>query len=176
MRAATVQTSKPPRTQKGVALVIAMVALIGITVLSLASIKTGLLELLMASNEESRMNAFQQAANGLDAVTSEGSNFTLVGGIGYTNCTAGHSDAGACNAFNVTLPESFDPTNKEMKVTRIEPNDACPPRGMKTSCQNYSTSSFAVKSNYDAVQQRLGRSVQNQGYLVLIPRIERGRY
>lgn len=171
----------PPGAQRGVALAIALVALVGVTVISIASLKTGLLELLMAGNEESRMNAFHQAANGLDAVAAIPENFALVGGVGYTTCTANYGldgrsgDRGDCSAFNVTLPAGFDDADMEMAVSRIDPQDACPPAGMKTSCEYFSASSFSVRSNYDGTQHKAGRSVQTQGYMVLVPRIEQGR-
>lgn len=170
-----------PQSQKGVALAIALMALVGITVISLSSIKIGLLEMVMASNEESRMTAFQRAVNGLEGVTAIPQNFALIGGTGYTNCTANYGqdgrsgDRSICNAFTVSLPAGFDTTDAEMAVSRIQPEDGCPPRGMKTSCENFSVSAFSVRSNFDATQKRLGRSTQQQGYLVLVPKIERGR-
>ncbi len=57
--------SKTRRRQRGAALAIAMILLVGITVVSVAALNTGTLELMMAGNEESKMTAFQRAGSRL---------------------------------------------------------------------------------------------------------------
>ncbi len=62
------KTMNLPNQQQGVALAVAMILLLGVTVVSLASLNTSLLELVMSGNEQARMSAFQKAQAGLDAV------------------------------------------------------------------------------------------------------------
>lgn len=170
MRTATA----PLPSQRGVALVVTLVVLIGISVVSLASLKTGVFELLMAGNEEARTSAFQRAKAGLDAVAARISNFVVIGDIGYRNCTPGATVAG-CAMNNITVPGEFDPTGSEMFVERLAPLSACPPRGMATSCENFSVSSFAIDAHYSDTPNRGGRSRQQEGYLILVPRLDQGR-
>lgn len=162
--------------QRGVALPVALVVLVGVTVISLASLRTGLLEMVMAGNEEARINAFQQALNGLDAVSSVNDNFSVTGGVGYTNCTPGHSGADTvCDAVTLALPDGYDATHNEIYVERVGPLKTCPPRVMNTSCESFNVASFAAHSAYDDLAARGGRSVQKQGYMVLVPNIDPGR-
>lgn len=56
-----------PLRQRGVTLAVILMLLIGVTVVALTSLQTGLLEMVMAGNEEARVAAFQKAQAGIDA-------------------------------------------------------------------------------------------------------------
>lgn len=161
-----------PKPQQGVALAIALMILVGVTVVSLSMLATSMLELVMAGNEEARTTAFQKAETGLDAVAVDGSNFQVFGAVGYKNCTSGFASkyGGTCNATSIALPTGFDATGTEMNVAREAPLEQCPPRGMSTSCESYSVATFSIDSRFDATQTRGGRSDLIQGYLRLVPR------
>ena len=171
-----------PHKQKGVVLAVALILLVAVTMASMASLKTGLLELQMAGNEESRMSAFQGAQASIEAVIAELDNFQVVGAVGYTNCTADYHnsdyyDASAevdCDTFDTTTPDDYTGTHTRMHSVRQAPLSACPPAGMETSCANYKVASFSIDGRYDDTANRRGRSEVNQGYLVLIPETEDG--
>ncbi len=170
--------TRPPATpshQRGVALVVAVVILIGISVVSLSSLKTSVFELLMAGNDEARTSAFQHAHAGLDAVAVETTNFVVTGGLGYRNCTASFEPSSDCNQMDITVPDAFDATNTQMYVERLAPLATCPPRGMETSCENFTVAIFAMDSHYNDTANRGGRSRQQEGYLILVPRLDQGR-
>ncbi len=164
------------QSQRGVALAVALMILVGVTVVSLTMLTTSMLELVMAGSEEARTTAFQKAQAGIDAVTADRNNFQVFGNVGHKNCSSGFASkyGGTCNATSVTLPSSYDTAGTEMYVRREAPLEQCPPRGMSTSCESYSVATFSMDSRFDATQTRGGRSELVQGYLVLVPKNQQG--
>lgn len=167
---------KLPRLQQGVTLAVALVILVGVTVVSLTMLSTSMLELVMAGSEEARTTAFQKAEAGLDAISVDESNFRVFGNVGYKNCTSGfaYTYGGTCDLTTITLPTGYDATGNEMSVRREAPLEQCPPRGMSTSCTSYSVATFSTDSRFDATQTRGGRIDLVQGYLILVPRTAQG--
>lgn len=165
-----------PASQQGVALAVALMILVGVTVVSLSMLASSMMELVMAGSEEARTTAFQKAEAGIDAVAADTSNFQVFGNVGHKNCTSGFASkyGGTCNATAVTLPGGYDATGSEMSVRREAPLEQCPPRGMSTSCESYSVATFSMDSRFDATQTRGGRVDLIQGYLLLVPKSEQG--
>lgn len=159
---------KSRQTQQGAVLLVALVLLLGVTVVSLSSLNTGLLEMIMAANEEARITAFQKAQAGIDAIASEPSNFPVVGGIGDTNCT-GNITGETCTETNLAFPNGFDAVKHSAKTERLSPLLACPPRGFATSCDSFKVAHFEVDSRYDEIENRGGNSRLFQGFMVLVP-------
>ena len=167
-----------PRRQRGVSLAIAMVLLIGITTIALTSLQTGLLEMVMAGNEESRISAFQKAEAGIDAAKVVTTNFVIGTVVDHTNCTAGfaskYSDI-SCTESNIAYPANFtgteDANDTEVVIRRLAPlfADCAPVRGIETDCASADFASFAVESRYRSSRPRGGRATVVQGYLVVVP-------
>lgn len=173
-----------PNRQEGVVLVVALVLLVAITLLSLAGISTTTLELLMATNQQARTNAFQQAEAGIDAVSSDLDNFRVSGLIGVERCTTDfdntskYYDASAevdCDAYDLSVPAGFDLDHSRAAIERIPPLEQCAPRFIETSCEKLKVATFKIDSRYDERETRGGRAEHNQGMIrtVLTPTEEK---
>ena len=164
-RAHRLPTTTPNR-QRGSALFTALILLVALTIISLASLGTSLLELRMANNTEAGISAFQAAQSAIDNVIYNGStNMIIAGSIGHTNCTTDLS----CDTNDVTLPAPFD-THNSVKVTRTS-DSGCPPRipNSEVSCAWSKAASFEIDSKYDRSSLGLGRAELDQGYIKLYP-------
>lgn len=163
-------------TQRGVALVVAMVILVAVTVVSLSSLTVSLLEVRMAENEEARMVAFQEAQAGVEAITPTIDSFAVLGGVGSANCTPDSADSSrpdplpalGCNVPDIILPTEFDSRTSVM-IRRLSPETQCPPEFLETSCSGFGIASYGIVSNYDDTANRGGRSTITQGFAVLLP-------
>jgi Tfp pilus assembly protein PilX len=154
------------RTQRGAALLTALILLVALTIISLASLGTSLLELRMANNTESGISAFQSAQSAIESIIHDGSaNMIVAGVVGHTNCTTGLS----CNENNVSLPEPFDNFGS-IKITRTT-DSSCPPRipGSEVSCAWSKAAGFEINSKYDRSSLGQGQAELNQGYIKLYP-------
>lgn len=183
--------------QQGAALLTALIMLIAVTLLSLASLGTSMMELRMSGNEESSMLAFQSAQAAVDAVIDQDEkspstaikNFAVVGALGYTKCspntpvgTPGYP--ASCQATDITLPtvmigpeKVFDDggggASGKGNIVAIEriSDSGCPPRSNKlgTSCSKQSAAVFRVDSTFNKAFLGQGKGGVSQGYLKLIP-------
>lgn len=168
--------SHPLSRQRGAALAIAMILLVGITVVSVAALNSGTLELMMAGNQEAKMSSFQRSQDGVDATSSILGNFLVFGPIGYKNCTPGFATKYGitCATNNVVFPDAYDSSDTEVLIERESPDLRCPPRGMATSCETFKVATFSVDSRFDKTSSRGGRTELVQGFLVLVPGSEQG--
>lgn len=161
-----------PRHQSGVVLVVALVLLVAITLLSLAGISTTTLELLMATNQQARTEAFQQAEAGIDAVASNSDNFTVTGLVGTERCTPGFDDTDtdiSCGSSDLIVPSEYDPTYSKAAVRRLPPQLQAAPRYIEYSVEKFKFAAFNIDSRYDARDIRGGRAEHNQGLIVSVP-------
>ena len=139
--------------QDGAALITALVFLVALTLLTLASLGTSLLQLRMSGNEESTMKARQATQAVIDNVIDNAStNFTVTGDVGYT--TTGVALTGT----------TFDSASSA-KITRITGETSV--RGYSTSL--YRGASFAVEAKYDKASLGQGKAVTTQGYVRVYP-------
>jgi hypothetical protein len=153
--------------QQGAVLIVSTILLVGVTVLALSSMHTGLMEVLMSDNDEARTRSFQSAQSGIEAVATD-ANFPVVGGVGTSNCTASKSGI-TCDQASLTLPNGFDTNKHWVRTERLNPLYACPPRIVGTSCDNFKVAHFSVDSRYSNVPNRGGRSEVVQGHLIHVP-------
>lgn len=169
-------TQAPLNHQQGVVLVVALVLLVAITLLSLAGISTTTLELMMATNQQARTNAFQQAEAGVDAVGSNLDNFAIVGLVGEQRCTPGFHDdryydaSGeiTCSSPDLAVPAAYDPTYSRATVGRLPPRLQAAPRFIETSVEKLKVATFKIDSRFDARETRGGRAEHNQGMIVTV--------
>lgn len=154
--------------QRGAVLVVSLILLVGVTLVSLSSLHTGLLEIVMSGNEEARTTAFQRAQSGVESLIADDSNFTVVGSVGDTDCTATMSGE-TCNQTNLSFPSEFDVNQHWAKIERLNPEFACPPRMFATSCDIFQVAHFSTDSRFTDVATRGGRSEIVQGFMVMVP-------
>lgn len=156
-----------PRHQNGAALVTAMLFLIVITLLSITGMRSSTLELRMASNEESRVQALENAQAAVDAVVNNLNNFPVAGTAGYTIC----ANTTGCNASAATdlTAAPFDAAENTVVITRVGSDSLPPPRGLETSATAVSVSIFTIDSTVDRSASAGGRVRLVQGLARLVP-------
>jgi hypothetical protein len=165
-----------PERQRGVVLIVALVLLVAITLLSLAGISTTTLELMMATNQQARVDAFQQAEAGVDATSTKLDNFPVIGAIGVERCTPDFDDSNKyyedgdvdCSTYDISLPSGYDLSYSRIRVERIPPLLQPAPRFIETSAEKLKVATFKVDSRYDARGIQGGRAEHNQGLIVTV--------
>jgi hypothetical protein len=128
--------------------------------------------LFMAQNEESKVAA-QQAAQALaDAIVANPASTPVVGGSGYTACTANETGCNR-NDLPVNDPALANAVANDYIHARVERTGSIfrpPPRVVETSIDKFTSASFRVTTTYDRVDEGLGREQITEGVLVLVPR------
>ena len=159
-----------PMSQRGAALFTALIILVAVTLVSLASLGTSLMELRMSANEEATMQAFEMAQAAIDDVISQGdTNFSVKGGVGDKKCTSNVPNFGTeCDATAVVLDSPLQASDHFLAIER-ESTEVCPPRALGTSCVKAKAVTFSVSSSYDRTLYGQGRADLEQGYMVVIP-------
>lgn len=185
------QTAHMSTAQRGAAMFTALIMLIAVTLLSLASLGTSLMELRMSSNEEQGMLAFQTAQGAIDVVIDQDEkstaattkNFAVVGSLGYTKCTQNAQAPLKCQENSLVLepaemfpitPTSTGPVT-QVGIERIS-DSGCPPRSKKlaTSCSKQNAAVFKVDAVVNRIAMGRGKAGVSQGYLKLIPVLSQG--
>lgn len=165
-----------PKRQEGVVLLVALVLLVVVTILSLAGMSTTTLEFMMASNQQMRVDAFQQSEAGIDAVSSDLTNFQVSGLIGAGRCTTGFHDTDkyyedndvVCSSGTVSVPDGFSLDRSRAAVERIPPLLQPAPRFIETSAEKLKVATFKIDSRYDSRASRGGRAEHNQGIIITV--------
>jgi Tfp pilus assembly protein PilX len=158
--------------QQGAILVIALMFLVAITLYTISSMRSSNIGLFMAQNEESKVAA-QQAAQALaDAIVANPASTPVVGGSGYTACTANETGCNR-NDLPVNDPALANAVANDYIHARVERTGSIfrpPPRVVETSIDKFTSASFRVTTTYDRVDEGLGREQITEGVLVLVPR------
>jgi hypothetical protein len=157
--------------QNGAILVITLLFLVTISMLTVSSMQASNIGLFMAANEESRISAEQGAQALADAIFSNPSATPVVGGAGFTICTAGEV---GCNQFNLVVENSALATaiangHLRGRVQREGPLTRPPPRSVESSIDKFTSASFEVTTTYDRTDESLGKQQISEGVLVLVP-------
>lgn len=149
-----------PHKQRGVTLLVVMLILIGISLISVASVNTSVMELRMARNAESTTNNYQTALATIDYVIADPSNLPTLGPL---NQPATVTLTGA--PFNTSTGDSL-----AASAMRIE-DCAAPPRMVSaTSMLAYSAFRYEITADLDKNASGMGQSGIVQGYLQLGPK------
>jgi len=138
--------------QRGVALMIALVMLVVITLVALTAIRFSTVGLRTAVNEELRVDSFEQAQSLVDAVIGIDTNFDTTLPIGQAVCAPGMSTGCARSDLNVPEPYLSEIAAGEMTtlVRRIAPESGPMPRGVgESSAVILQGSYFQVESEYN---------------------------
>jgi hypothetical protein len=162
---------KSIRKQRGAVLVTALVFLGVITMLSVTSMRSSTIGVRLAQNEEARFAALEVAQAMTEIVAADANTTPIVGGAGYTLCTAGES---GCNTYGVPLPaghvaDQVAQGNLSVRIERMTPPDKPPPRVLESSIDTFRAASFRVVADYDRSDEGLGRARLVEGLIVLVP-------
>lgn len=161
-----------PIQQRGAILVITLVLLIAISMLTVSSMRSSNIGLHMAQNEESRIAAAQGAQALADAIVSIPGATPVVGGAGFTICTAGEvgCDRTDLPINNPILAAAIANGYISARVQREGPLFRPPPRSIESSIDKFSSASFEVTTTYDRTDEALGMQQITEGILVLVPK------
>lgn len=159
----------PLSSQRGASLMTSLILLVGLTLVSLGSLGTSLMELRMSNNAESGMSALQLAQAGVDATLATPADYFIVDGtVGSTRCY----NTSGCTATIASMPTPIDPPNgaHTIRITRVT-NETCPPRtrDSASSCAKLHATAFVTESSYDKSLAGQGQAQLAQGYIRLIP-------
>ena len=151
---------------------ITLVFLIAISMLTVSSMQSSNIGLRMALNEESRLTASQGAQALADAIVSLPAATPVVGGAGFTICTAGEVN---CNRTDLPVTDPVLATEVanghiSARVQREGPLFRPPPRSVESSIDKFSSASFEVTTTYDRSDEALGMQQITEGILVLVPK------
>lgn len=158
-----------PSRQDGVALMMALVFLIVITLIALSSMRGSTLELKMAGNEQMRVQAVQSAQTAIDKVSNI-ENFPVFK-VGYTICfnkTEPHdADKGkVCDKQGDTLDDP-EYANNGVEI-RLLADGAFTCRACQTSANKFNAAQFSMLSDYQNDTMG-GRARIEQGMLLMVP-------
>jgi Tfp pilus assembly protein PilX len=156
-------------TQRGASLFISLILMTALTLVSLGSLSTSLMELRMSNNTESGMSAFQQAQAGIDATLAKPEDYYIVNGnVGDTRCY----NFSGCASSIAAMPEPIASSGsaQSVRITRVT-SEACPPRtrDAATSCVKLRATSFVGESAYNNTYAGQGQAELAQGYIRLMP-------
>ena len=163
---------KAERNQRGAILIIALMFLVAITLLTVSSMRSSRIGLQMAQNEESRIVAVQAAQALADAIVANPGSTPVVGTTGFTACTAGQygCDRNDLPVNNESLSNAVAAAHIRARVERTGTVFRPPPRIVESSIDKFSAASFRVTTEYDRVDEGLGRQQITEGVLVLVPK------
>ena len=148
-------------SQKGTALMVAMLILIGITLLSLAGVNTSILELRMARNTEASVNTFQTAVAALDNILSDQNNLPTTGALNTPQAVA----MPGTQPFTLQAGETITAS-----ATRLL-DCAPPPRArLASSLTSFSAFVYEASVTVDKNATGNGRTGMAQGYILLGPK------
>jgi hypothetical protein len=146
--------------------------LVAITLYTISSMRSSNIGLFMAQNEESQVTAMQAAQALADVIVASPDSTPVVGGTGYTACTANET---GCNRNDLPIndPVLANAVANDYIQARVERTGSIfrpPPRVVETSIDKFTSASFRVTTTYDRVDEGLGREQISEGILVLVPR------
>lgn len=122
--------------QSGSALVIALVMIIVISLIALASSYTSLFEIKLSGNKRGSTDAFYSADTGVNQITSNIANFNLNSFDAQTQ---------TYSPFNDLTNTTPNPTKVQAKITHL-PAQAGPPRGTGFSALNLGYAYYQIES------------------------------
>lgn len=169
------------KKQHGAALFIALVFLVIITLIGVTAMRTSTLELLMATNEQSRRLAFDSAASATDAVVH--SNDIKIGSDGDISCFRFGTNPDdlptglTCNT-DTTLTDGPGYGDDNIVLVTMKGIGTCPPsvassaRGSSSLRTSGSSSIggcayYTIDSDVDATEKRGGRAATREGFIRL---------
>ena len=146
------------RNQQGVALMVSLLILIGVTVISLAAINASVLGLRMAGNQEGIINTVQTAQSAIDFLVSDPSILPTNGPLNQptvVNVTGSEFNYATVNTFATRISECLPP-----------PRSSTFPSSMAA----YSAFHFDLMADIDKTANGMSQSAMVQGVILLGPK------
>lgn len=165
-------------SQRGIALVVALIFLIVISIIGVSAVKFTSADVRSALNDEHRVAAFQNAQSVLDAIVSDPNNTPVVGTGGYTICTEGMEattelpcDGTTQIDLGTTMFDDDISAGEVSASVQLTAFGRAPPRsrGRASSAALFRAANFRLQSTYDKTASGQGRTVINQGLILLVP-------
>ena len=148
------------RHQRGVVLMVVLMMLLGITLISMTTVTTSVMELRMARNAEFGLNNFQTALSAVDFVISDPANLPTVGPL--------------MQPEDVPLSGSpFDLLSGDALTASAVRVGECglPPRmGAANSLMAYSAFNYEITADLDKNASGMGQTGVVQGFLQMGPK------
>lgn len=163
------------RYHRGAVLMVSLIFLLLLTIVAISAMKTGIFELLMASNEQSRVEAFQRAQSIADDIFADPNNIPIYGNVDDRFCsTSATVGSGDCVKNEISIDadlQAMGDEEIEYYVQRVGPLYSPPPRvkTLTVSASAYTSARFEISVDYDGTKGRAGRAQLGQGVLVLLP-------
>lgn len=165
------------RSQSGAVLFTALIFLIVTTVIALASIRSGVLELRMSLNDEISIDAFEQAQSLADWVAATPSSTPVVGDEDFKRCTNENSDSD-CDLKEAFVTDAAltariaavagEGGEYSVSVQRTGSAEAPCPRGIGNTAVGTGCAPFRVRTRYDMAEQAGGSLEINEGVLIFV--------
>ncbi|MBQ0712208.1 MAG: hypothetical protein KBT53_04550 [Porticoccus sp.] len=161
--------------QQGAILLISIIFLLLLSMLALGTMRSGTLEILMAGNEQSRIEAFELAAAVNESVISR-----WQGGTGVepsfktdkTLCSARESNTSGCDELTLTIDGTLSSAISDAGAVNYYAThflgEGTVPAGFGeqvNTCAFY----FDTETDYDNSQNKLGVSHQSEGIFIVNP-------
>ena len=162
--------------QRGAVLLLSMIFLLLLAMVAGTTMHTTTLEVRMAGNNQFREEAFQQAQAVATAIADDEDNFPVTGGVGYTLCGSGDTDAD-CDATTVDVDAAILAAPGGVDVSyRVERQGPAVIEGVPfRQAQNRASSSLAFDAAVfetavavDGSSVRLGSAEVAQGVARLV--------
>lgn len=166
--------------QRGAVLMVSIIFLLLLSLLAISTMRSGTMEFLMASNEQSRVEAYELAAAVNESVISRWQKSTT-GGVTVpasfntdsTLCSPGHSDPdGECDANTLTIDTNLSSTLTDIGATVEYAThylaEGPAPRGAgqeEDDCAFY----FEAEAEFDNSANNQGVSHQAEGIYIVNP-------
>lgn len=151
----------------------ALIFLVAITLLTVASMRSSSIGMRMAQNEQARISAEQGAQSLADAIVSNPASTSVVNDVGYTVCTTGETgcDSNALVPSDSTVAAAVSSGYVTARVERLEPLFRNPYRSGTgaSGLGDFEMATFEVIATFDRSAAGLGRQTVAEGVMVLVP-------
>jgi len=160
-----------PARQRGVALAVALILLVVLTLLALSGIRLSTMELRMALNDELRVAAFEQAQSYVDGTVRKFTNTPILA-PGVTRCArviAGKCATATLQMPNSTMTNEIASTSWDVNVLieRIPPQNAEPPVNSGFSLSSFDAAYMQVAGMWDKNAVGLGSATVREGIAIV---------
>jgi Tfp pilus assembly protein PilX len=155
------------RRERGIALAVALILLVVLTLLALSGIRMSTMELRMSLNDEFRITAFEQAQSLVDAAIRDFNNTPV---LARNRVFCARAATGCTDNTAVKVPDYSDELTAgtaNVVVRRVEPQNAEPPVGTGFSLTAFDAAYMQVSGQYTANTLGRGEARVNEGVAVV---------
>lgn len=160
-----------PVLQRGVALAVALILLVVLTLLALSGIRLSTMELRMALNDELRVAAFEQAQSYVDGTVRKFTNTPILA-PGITRCAKAIPDKCSNAALQMPYQQMTDEVassswNVNVLIERIPPQNAEPPINSGFSLSSFDAAYMQVAGMWDKNAVGMGSAMVREGIAIV---------